>query len=382
MLRSKYCIGEGEYSDNGDHNLRILIINQGHTQNIGDVAINEAISSVISESFDIQTRSVPFSIGPNVVGGLSIGRVLAKLSNHSSLVYEALVGRAIKSILDSERYDAAIIGGGELLHGFHKPFASAFYLWTKELCRRGIPVCALGVSGDMPNSRWMKRRYRKALRRCLNVGVRDLQTLQYVRQEYGIEPSYRAPDVVFSYGLSHALPKRERPARDLKSTIMFIPANLQNKYIRFLGIGTQEQYLSYLSEALYHEVEVREAKRVLFASTDPEDYAIIETLFPRCSSRLEELTAEAEVLPYGDLDTFLSELSSADVVLSCRMHACILGLVCGCKFTVIPFKEKLQVFAAEYSSIPSIESLAHDSKRGITGTVDVLLNEVNRVNNE
>lgn len=361
--------------------MRILLVNQGHTQNIGDVAINEAIASIVSESFGIQTRSVPFSIGLDVSERSLFGRILTKLSNHSSLIHEALVCRAIKSILNSEKYDAAIIGGGELLHGFHRPFASAFYLWTKELCRRGIPVCALGISGDMPKSTWMKRRYKAALQCCLSVGVRDLQTLQYVQQEYDIESSYHAPDVVFSYGLSHELPRRKCPARDINSTIMFIPADLQKNYLQYLGIGTHEQYLSRLANALFHEVEVRSAKKVLFASTDPMDYAIIDILFPRCSSQLEEQSVEAEILPYGDLATILSELSSTDVVLSCRMHACILGLVCGCKFTVIPFKEKLQVFATEYSSIPTIEDVAQDAKHSIVAAIDTLCGKVNRAHN-
>ncbi|MBM6689131.1 polysaccharide pyruvyl transferase family protein [Collinsella tanakaei] len=360
----------------------ILIINQGHTQNIGDVAINEAMVSVISGSLDIQTRSVPFSIGPDAAEGSFISRALAKVSNHSSAVYEALVSRAIKSVLDSDQFDAAIIGGGELLHGFHKPFASAFYLWTRELRRRGIPVCALGVSGDMPNSKWMKSRYKAALQRCSSVGVRDLQTLHYVKQEYGIESSYRAPDVVFSYGLSHELPERARSASDTDSIIMFTPADLQKKYLQYLGIDTQEEYLSYLTEALFQEVEARSAKKVLFASTDPSDYAIIDALFSRCSPRLEGLSVEAEVLPYGNLDTFLFELSNIDIVLSCRMHACILGLVCGCKFTVIPFKEKLQVFAMEYSSIPSIEGVALDARRSIVEAIDALRSAASKSNDE
>lgn len=362
--------------------MRILVINQGHTQNIGDVAINEAITSVALEFVDVQTRSAPFDIVPDVKERSKIYQALLKLSYHSSCVRDILVASAIRSILDSEKYDAAIIGGGELLHGFYKPFASAFYLWTRELGRRGIPVCALGVSGDMPNCKGMKRRYKTALQHCASVGVRDLQTLQYVKQEYGIESSYRAPDVVFSYGLSHDLPKRERSASVADSTIVFTPAALQKKYLRYLGIGTQEQYLSYLTDALFHEAEGRSAKKVLFASTDPSDYAIIDILFSRCSPRLEELSIEAEILPYGDLDAFLLELSNADVVLSCRMHACILGLVCGCKFTAVPFKEKLQVFAAEYSSIPSIEGVALDAKRSIVEAIDTLRNVVSKPNNE
>lgn len=362
--------------------MRILLVNQGHTQNIGDVAINEAIASVASELAGVQTKSVPFDIDPDAAGRSITYRILSKASYHSGLVREMLTVREIRSILDSEEYDAAIIGGGELLHGFYKPFASAFHLWTKELSRRGIPVCALGISGDMPNSKGTKRRYRAALQRCSSVGVRDLQTLHYVKQEYGIESSYRAPDVVFSYGLSHDLPKRVRSASDTDSTIMFTPADLQKKYLQYLGIDTQEEYLSYLTDALFQEVEARSAKQVLFASTDPSDYAIIDVLFSRCSSRLEEVSVEAEILPYGDLDAFLLELSNTDVVLSCRMHACILGLVCGCKFTVIPFKEKLQVFATEYSSIPSIEGVAVDARRSIVEAIDTLRRAASKPSNE
>lgn len=354
----------------------ILLVNQGHSCNLGDIAINEAIGTVLNTELGYETVSVPFD---GRVGSLTrvpkLNYLLACVLGRIPLLCDLVMRRRIRKILEEVEFDRALIGGGELLSGSYAPFASAFRIWVKELMRRGVPVGVVGVSGDIPKRGSMFRRYKKALRGCKYVGVRDLQTLRYVKDCYRIPNCHYAPDVVFSYKTSLDDFVGSSNKSDNRSALMCVPAALTQDGLRYLNIENNEEYFAYITKLLDNLLAQKSADKVIFSSTTKADYGIVGTLSRWYQSHTAVSGLAVEVLPYTDLISFVKTLANVSVVVSCRMHACILGLITGCSFRVVPWKEKIEVFDKEYSGSFSADSVSARSRAGIIAAIEAITTE-------
>ena len=145
----------------------ILLINQGHTDNLGDQAIDAVLGGFLRmQGMDV--ISVPYEeyVEDRVQFGFDDKHVLPRAARHLTALMDHWHRTRIRHILNqTEHISAAVIGGGELLAVSHRGFASAFPIWCSELKARGIPVAVAGVSGDFVAGR-LAQRFAHALHDC------------------------------------------------------------------------------------------------------------------------------------------------------------------------------------------------------------------------
>ena len=106
----------------------IVIINQGWTDNLGDVAIGKTLKK------ELKDLAKPAQTAASKIFEL------VKLDFR----YRKWIKKQLNGI--SEPISAAIIGGGELL-ATNMNFNSAMKIWIEQLHKRKIPVFLWGIGG-------------------------------------------------------------------------------------------------------------------------------------------------------------------------------------------------------------------------------------------
>ena len=119
----------------------IVIINQGWTDNLGDVAIGKTLKKELKDFHPIELQFAPLVAKPAQTAASKIFE-LVKLDFR----YRKWIKKQLNGI--SEPISAAIIGGGELL-ATNMNFNSAMKIWIGQLHKRKIPVVLWGIGGGV-----------------------------------------------------------------------------------------------------------------------------------------------------------------------------------------------------------------------------------------
>lgn len=96
-------------------------------------------------------------------------------------------------------------------------------------------------------------------------------------------------------------------------------------------------------------------------------------MFKNKTQNLPKMSAKA--IPFAQFDDFLKLLDGADLIVSARMHACILGLLKNRKIFAVPFREKLKTFKDEHADSQNAENLRKIADESYAGLC-ALSNEI------
>ena len=110
----------------------IVIINQGWTDNLGDVAIGKTLKKELKDFHPIELQFAPIVAKPAQTAASKIFE-LVKLDFR----YRKWIKKQLNGI--SEPISAAIIGGGELL-ATNMNFNSAMKIWIEQLHK--VHICS------------------------------------------------------------------------------------------------------------------------------------------------------------------------------------------------------------------------------------------------
>ena len=116
--------------------MSVLLINQGRTDNLGDIAIGE----VMEREFSPITVEFARIVMKKTKGVLSKILGLYSLDNK----YREWIDAKLNTIGD--HISGAIIGGGELFAS-NSNFNAAVKIWVEQLGKRNIPIYIFGVGG-------------------------------------------------------------------------------------------------------------------------------------------------------------------------------------------------------------------------------------------
>lgn len=324
------------------NNKRILVTNQGITENYGDVAINDTIVSYFKDK-DFEVEFFPFYSEELVLGKRykRIPKVIIKSIYHIPSLLDFLVKNAIKRNLKKINYDAIIIGGGELLCG-HREFNSSLYTWTKIAKKYNIPVYLVGVSGDGELPKSLLERNRESLNRCSWIYVRDGYTKKICNEIYKVECEC-GPDVVFGY---NQICNKNLTKNEIKNGLICVPINFSYAIKHNMGLESIEEYYMYLLNLIKKNVKEKEKIIITSSVYDDNDFNKKFSIFVKNELKEHEVFFEE----YTNIDEYIKLLEKSRIVISARMHALILALINNCEIVAIPFKKKLEVFSKEYSS--------------------------------
>lgn len=329
---------------------RILLVNQGHTNNLGDQAIDKVLSKFLSgQQHEVYEFPYEVQVEQRFASALDRKEILPKMVRRVyPLIDHMNLTRLEDSLCLMPPLDAVVIGGGELLAD-HRGFNSSFATLCNYFHKKRIPVLVTGVSGNYPND-YRAERYRAALHKCAYISVRDHSTEKMMLDKYGIKCAY-APDVVFSYQKLYSLPKNS------SRHLLCVPVPFSREQFSSMGLHTEEEYADYLISQ-FNQTNLP----VLFSSTVKGDLPYVKHLADLVQQRTDHKIVLSNDFSF---EKFMEDLSSAEVVISGRMHACILGVVCGVAIKPIPYREKLATFSSEYSDEHSIEDAANLSYQGL-----------------
>lgn len=321
---------------------KVLIINQGQTQNYGDIAINNTISKFLKEK-GIDVDFIPYWEETKIFGKnyKNIPNIIIRNIMKINMIVDFLNEIAIKKQIKKKKYDAVIIGGGELI-GNHVGFNSSLYVLTKIFKKKNVPIYLFAISGDTDISKKMKQRYKKAISRCENVIARDNYTLQICENVYNTK-CINGVDVVFAY-LKTVDKKDYEEHVGKKNLALIVPISFNNKIKETLKIDNKKEYYKYIMQLVNQKT--KNSDKLVVTSTVLDDKKATKELYEYLKENLNE--NEIEYVEYSSLLDFIKLLKESKIVISARMHAMILGLIYGNDIEVIPFKKKLQVFKNEY----------------------------------
>lgn len=335
----------------------VLILNQAHTSNLGDVAIGMSLENWVREN-GWNPITMPFWDEASVFWNISystLSAVIKSLPLTADIVVGSWVKNTINNVLHKDRIDCAICGGGELFCS-HRGFNAVFSCWVNELQKQGIPCCVLGVSGDENLNGAQIKRNRHALEKCFLVGVRDGHSKEVFRKLYGIEAKL-TPDSVFLLGEKAKLDT----ARE-KTICVPVPA------ITLLEGSTETE------ADFYHRViedNRRSSDHVILTTTELRDEEYTLKLREQIN---QKYGTDYQYVAYSGFEGFCSLLDEAHTVISGRMHAMIMGLLYGCGIKSITFKPKLKSFEEEYGRCTEINEVVNRTREGYKKYAEMLTN--------
>lgn len=207
--------------------------------------------------------------------------------------------------------------------------------WTVLARLRRVPAAFFCVGLDRLATRTGRWLSLLSLRNAAFVSFRDEGTRDLLRQM-----GLRRPSAVYAdpaFGLPASVQTAFLPRR----RVVISPICKRS----WPG-ASYEQYERYLRElAHYAEAAIRSGLEVRFAcsqiSMDPEAVARVAAMIP---ADLRDSWFVAEV---GTFEDFVREASSADVVVTSRLHGAILALVAGTPVIAVSVARKVTVVMAE-----------------------------------
>lgn len=316
--------------------MKVLVLNQGHTDNIGDVAINSVITESLKQA-NIKYESKPFWEEKLVYGKLLSNNIFCKMIMKIIVRFQFTIDLFnylyVKKNINIKEYDSIIIGGGELLSG-HMGFNSSLYVYSKIAKKNKIKFFLIGVSGDLniPKNRF--ERNKKSLRCFSEIFVRDEYTNNIMKEKYNVNSTYY-PDVVFSYNKIFNKYNNNIKKND---SVVIVPFLCTDSLLKKMDMKSVDDYYMYYYKLLCTNNLLH--YKIIVTVTTKEDIDFSKELY----EFLKKKNLNVLYVDYSSLENYLSLINNSKYIISGRMHSMILGYIYNNICFPIPFKEKLIYF--------------------------------------
>lgn len=338
---------------------RILVINKINSSNLGDQAIGQSMKKLISkygyeaDCADLTNAPVQGIKDVNI-GDLSVlsdrrKHQIVKMAKWHIKYWNKLIDKRIKDNIRS--YSAVVIGGGELIQD-NNIFPVALYLWISYIRRANpkLPIYFFGVGVTDKFCDFTKCLLNNVLKSVTKIYVRDYNSSVNLKNVFGID-SEVIPDVVFSASFKKAEHKERLALLGITSLARLIYyAYCQNK----------DEYFEILRKRVIILKEQYSLVQIVYS--DNGDKALAK----KFKDWLQETYSEdVQIAQYSTLDGMLDLIGRSAYIESPRMHACIIGMLCGCEICAVEISPKMQTFKEIYiDSSKQIEQLAEEVNAG------------------
>jgi polysaccharide pyruvyl transferase WcaK-like protein len=345
---------------------KVLFVNEGYSDNIGDQAINESLISFFKKQNYIvcsKHLSSPYLVEkPNYEYSKSSvdkfsGNWLLKLrlrfksnllikfglliKNYAAFFNWYLANvKFIKSFLRNEKFDYIIIGGGQLINSSYRRSPNKFsiqnYTWTKFIPKTS-KLIYLGIGVAVNFNKVESVLYKKALNKAEKIWVRDEFSSKVLDEKFEIV-SEIIPDMAFY--LSEKFEK-------VKSNKALIGVYSFHEYSVKFGknnISRSDYYKLWINKVNEYVEKGYEVGLFYTTQTDATETFLFQ------EHVLQNLEKNLPVCKTNDLKSLNKVLSTTDIIYSGRMHALILGFKHKCIVEAFSVSEKIDSFVKEYVS--------------------------------
>jgi polysaccharide pyruvyl transferase WcaK-like protein len=326
---------------------KVLLINRGNTDNLGDKAISFTLKSLLEKTglkvdFKdfIGEKDKPidyFNEASLRLDKVSVSKKGSFLNSSIKRVIWLFKKASMFSIcFGRNKVDMVFIGGGQLINS-NIYFPVAMFLWVtlfKSFSKTKVVLFGVGSESEFGRiDRWL---YRSALKRADQIYVRDFDSQQVLTEIFGVSAEY-TPDVV--YGIKQFIHS------DVKKTYdkaLIGPTSLKRlyKHSNKFNVGSDSDFWEELILNFRNKDYVVE----LFYTT-VED--LVECIKVQKSIKLK-YKIDINIAMIQTVEELISVISSSQIVVSQRMHALILGHIYGCMLDPILISEKLVSFKKYY----------------------------------
>lgn len=333
--------------------MKILVLNQFNSDNIGDKLIGETISGYLSsKGIDVTSggyaQMSPQSIVHSEKGIDLIGK--CKKWCPPWLKYILLYKRRIRSEAKkccAEDMDAIVIGGGQLIkQGGVFPYC--FRDWANYAIKHGIPLFIYGVGVDDHIGNKESELYRKGFENAKVISCRDEQSGNNLRKITN-KDIVVWPDVVFAAGtLPHLFDG---------DNLVVMPYDYDTAHLHFNTLVSREKYYN----DLLVKIRSERYKELLLSSTTSSD---LDECY-QFGEFLNKNNIAYRIVQIQNFQELTKVYSGARKIYSGRMHALIVGLLCGIEVEPIEVSNKIRDFRKNY--LNGKESTAETIELSIRG---------------
>jgi polysaccharide pyruvyl transferase WcaK-like protein len=344
--------------------MKILIINEGATHNLGDRMILFCLQQLLKQKYSNATLYFQsYSGRPHNPNRQNVSHNVTQKVNFTNTLKNKLplkiirrclwVFRNIKDIINHKKqnYDLVVIGGGELLDNYWLfPFVCAVWVFCFKSIL-GKKTILLGVGYGTGMGYWDKKLLKMALSKVDDIYIRDGSSIKRIYEEYRITCKF-IPDVVFSVNKFVAAAPRITNKVTIFPVAYHVYQNSSKKPIPLI------EHESAYTDFWVNSVRDWQNKGydVYLSATDVvQDTAIVAAI----GVALAKIDIKTTTQIPKDTTELAQIISSSSVVFSGRMHALIIGYTYKCTCVVYPVSHKLQTFSEEIlNSQNDIDSLS------------------------
>ncbi|MBR2036356.1 MAG: polysaccharide pyruvyl transferase family protein [Lachnospiraceae bacterium] len=349
--------------------MKFLVLNQNVTDNLGDKLINQMLCDCIAKSghsymsFGFAPSNKQYLSSTNDNNGSHNIFTALKQSCPFFIKYLLRYRGILKGGQNSGKYsgcDAIIIGGGQLFK-HHSIFVYCMNNWLKYAKRTKKPFAIYGIGIDHNLNFFEKYVYQKVLKHASYINVRDNNSALLIQKYFGINCTV-SPDIAFTY----TPPVSEH---NDGHNILVMPFNYQTA-IKYFDINkTRNAYYEDILALLLKKIDKHNILDIILTATTSEDYS--ECI--RFQEYLSQQQIKSIVKRTYNIENLVALFQECSCIITGRMHAMILALICNKEVIPIKISNKINGFTKEYllTSI-DIPSLHNAAMSGLEDCINVL----------
>lgn len=344
-------------------NKKVLLVNEGYSDNLGDQAIKLATEDLLSH-FKLTSVFEDLTRTSSLPEPLIRGTPKYKKKRLRFISYFAWIFRNFRRVFKATvvDFDFAIIGGGQLILS-NSYFPIAFFTWVffLKLFNKKIVVFSVGVAERFNSLDHFLFSF--ALKMADSIFVRDLESQLKLINNFGISNVKIMPDVAYYLKERSVLNNK---INSTKAIVGIVDYEVYARYVDELKIEllTEADYM-YSWSNIISELS-RHYEQVGLVYTTSTDYHQSQRFYDYLKEN--HIQGKIQLESIASLENFIEILKESDLIVSGRMHGLILGQVFNCK--IRPWVISLKIhnfidefnksnihFNEEYSSRMSIEVL-------------------------
>lgn len=315
--------------------MRVIVVNQFNSDNIGDNLIGITFKKFLEDKgidvmmagyaqMEFQRISFDYAIGKASI----VKRIIPSWIKYF-LRYKWKIKNEIERI-SSEKIDAIIIGGGQLIkHGGVFPYC--FKDWATFAKRRHISLYIYGVGVDDNIGLMDKIKYQAGLKYAKYISCRDELSSKTISKliKRNVDTW---PDVVFSYEVKRT--------ETTENNMLLMPYNFETAHHHFKSITSRDSYYEMLIDIIKSN---NYTKLLLSATTSADLYEC-----RRFQEYLDSKKIQSNLIIVENAYDLIKVFRITKKVYTGRMHALILGWLSNCELGVIRISNKVREFEKTY----------------------------------
>jgi len=316
----------------------ILIVNRGYCSNLGDQAINHAMSNFITSRYDYALHfsdltsksSSPLEISKEKNKNYFFMAIREKLKKILPLKLIWLLRNFNRVRMATKNSSGpVVIGGGQLILS-NSTFGIACALWVflSKYYSRKVVFCSVGAGTTFSKIDLILYKY--ALQKCDGVCVRDNKSKILLKSYFDID-AHCSGDIVFTEPCSEKyIDKNDRVLLGIPDLSVYNTYNesvLREEYYEIWCCYLDGRKIKLASIDLFYTTQEDFYESLLFQGYIEKKYGV-----------------KLSIVEESSLDSLKLLMCKYSKAISGRMHGAILALNSDCLVHAFPISKKLSVF--------------------------------------